>query len=131
MSNHSNSGGMSHEKVETSNFLMIVLILVVLLFGIQPFWGSNGCMSGCCFSGCSSSMPPTPWCAEPCASKILDRPTGLMPFNGRAGAMEGTCQLLWPAIASSCSGWRLGHGQLLFARYRVFLRWQWLICRFW
>ena len=33
MSNHSNSGGMSHEKVETSNFLMIVLILVVLLFG--------------------------------------------------------------------------------------------------
>jgi cytochrome c oxidase cbb3-type subunit 2 len=33
MSNSSNSGGMSHEKVETSNFLMIVLILVVLLFG--------------------------------------------------------------------------------------------------
>jgi cytochrome c oxidase cbb3-type subunit 2 len=33
MSNHSNSGGLSHEKVETSNFLMIVLILVVLLFG--------------------------------------------------------------------------------------------------
>ena len=33
MSNPSNSGGMSHEKVETSNFLMIVLILVVLLFG--------------------------------------------------------------------------------------------------
>ena len=33
MSNHSNSGGMSHEKVETSNFLMIVLILVVLLIG--------------------------------------------------------------------------------------------------
>jgi cytochrome c oxidase cbb3-type subunit 2 len=33
MSNHSNSGGVSHEKVETSNFLMIVLILVVLLFG--------------------------------------------------------------------------------------------------
>ena len=34
MSNPSNSGGgLSHEKVETSNFLMIVLILVVLLFG--------------------------------------------------------------------------------------------------
>ena len=33
MSNHSNSGGMSHEKVETNNFLMIVLILIVLLFG--------------------------------------------------------------------------------------------------
>ena len=33
MSNSSNSGGLSHEKVETSNFLMIVLILVVLLFG--------------------------------------------------------------------------------------------------
>ncbi|MBU3723192.1 MAG: cytochrome-c oxidase, cbb3-type subunit II, partial [Limnohabitans sp.] len=33
MSNPSNSGGMSHEKIETSNFLMIVLILVVLLFG--------------------------------------------------------------------------------------------------
>jgi len=33
MSNPSNSGGISHEKVETSNFLMIVLILVVLLFG--------------------------------------------------------------------------------------------------
>jgi cytochrome c oxidase cbb3-type subunit 2 len=34
MSHPSNSGGgLSHEKVETSNFLMIVLILVVLLFG--------------------------------------------------------------------------------------------------
>ncbi len=33
MSKPSNSGGMSHEKIETSNFLMIVLILVVLLFG--------------------------------------------------------------------------------------------------
>ena len=34
MSNSSNSGGgLSHEKIETSNFLMIVLILVVLLFG--------------------------------------------------------------------------------------------------
>ncbi len=33
MSNPSNSGGMSHEKIETNNFLMIVLILVVLLFG--------------------------------------------------------------------------------------------------
>jgi len=34
MSNHSNSeGGLSHEKVETSNFLMIALILLVLLFG--------------------------------------------------------------------------------------------------
>jgi cytochrome c oxidase cbb3-type subunit 2 len=34
MSNPSNSGGgLSHEKVETNNFLMIVLILVVLLFG--------------------------------------------------------------------------------------------------
>ena len=26
-------GGLSHEKIETSNFLMIVLILIVLLFG--------------------------------------------------------------------------------------------------
>ncbi len=34
MSHPSNSGGgLSHEKVETNNFLMIVLILVVLLFG--------------------------------------------------------------------------------------------------
>jgi cytochrome c oxidase cbb3-type subunit 2 len=27
------TGGLSHEKVETNNFLMIVLILVVLLVG--------------------------------------------------------------------------------------------------
>ena len=34
MSNPSKSGGgLSHEKIETNNFLMIVLILVVLLFG--------------------------------------------------------------------------------------------------
>ena len=33
MANHQSSGGISHEKVETSNFLMIVLILIVLLFG--------------------------------------------------------------------------------------------------
>jgi cytochrome c oxidase cbb3-type subunit 2 len=34
MSDHKqNSGGLSHEKIETSNFLMIVLILLVLLFG--------------------------------------------------------------------------------------------------
>jgi cytochrome c oxidase cbb3-type subunit 2 len=33
MSNASKSGGLSHEKIETNNFLMIVLILVVLLFG--------------------------------------------------------------------------------------------------
>ena len=33
MSNHNSGGGLSHEKIETSNFLMIVLILVVLLFG--------------------------------------------------------------------------------------------------
>jgi len=34
MSNHNNTGGgLSHEKIETSNFLMIVLILLVLLFG--------------------------------------------------------------------------------------------------
>jgi cytochrome c oxidase cbb3-type subunit 2 len=34
MSDTSNSGGgLSHEKIETNNFLMIVLILVVLLFG--------------------------------------------------------------------------------------------------
>ena len=32
MSNNHNSG-LSHEKIETNNFLMIVLILVVLLFG--------------------------------------------------------------------------------------------------
>ncbi len=34
MANNPHSGGgLSHEKIETSNFLMIVLILVVLLFG--------------------------------------------------------------------------------------------------
>jgi cytochrome c oxidase cbb3-type subunit 2 len=33
MSNASKSSGLSHEKIETNNFLMIVLILVVLLFG--------------------------------------------------------------------------------------------------
>jgi cytochrome c oxidase cbb3-type subunit 2 len=34
MSNSSKSGGgLSHEKIETNNFLMIVLILLVLLFG--------------------------------------------------------------------------------------------------
>ena len=34
MSNHNQTGGgLSHEKIETSNFLMIVLILLVLLFG--------------------------------------------------------------------------------------------------
>jgi cytochrome c oxidase cbb3-type subunit 2 len=34
MSEHKTTGGgLSHEKIETSNFLMIVLILLVLLFG--------------------------------------------------------------------------------------------------
>ncbi len=33
MAQNQKSGGMSHEKIETSNFLMIVLILIVLLFG--------------------------------------------------------------------------------------------------
>jgi cytochrome c oxidase cbb3-type subunit 2 len=33
MANQQSSGGLSHEKVETNNFLMIVLILIVLLFG--------------------------------------------------------------------------------------------------
>ncbi len=33
MSNQNTQGGLSHEKVETSNFLMIVLILVVVAFG--------------------------------------------------------------------------------------------------
>lgn len=33
MANHNTSGGVSHEKIETSNFLMIVLILITLLFG--------------------------------------------------------------------------------------------------
>lgn len=33
MANNKTSGGLSHEKIETSNFLMIVLILIVLLFG--------------------------------------------------------------------------------------------------
>jgi cytochrome c oxidase cbb3-type subunit 2 len=33
MANHNTSGGLSHEKIETNNFLMIVLILIVLLFG--------------------------------------------------------------------------------------------------
>ena len=31
--NQHSGGGLSHEKIETSNFLMIVLILIVLLFG--------------------------------------------------------------------------------------------------
>ena len=31
--NHPVSGGLSHEKVETSNFWMIVLILIVIAFG--------------------------------------------------------------------------------------------------
>ncbi len=33
MANNHQSGGVSHEKIETSNFLMIVLIFIVLLFG--------------------------------------------------------------------------------------------------
>ena len=33
MAENQKSGGLSHEKIETSNFLMIVLILIVLLFG--------------------------------------------------------------------------------------------------
>lgn len=33
MANQKSSGGLSHEKVETSNFLMIVLILLVLAVG--------------------------------------------------------------------------------------------------
>lgn len=33
MSKQHTTGGISHEKIETSNFLMIVLILVVVLFG--------------------------------------------------------------------------------------------------
>ncbi len=33
MANNNSSSGLSHEKIETNNFLMIVLILVVLLFG--------------------------------------------------------------------------------------------------
>jgi cytochrome c oxidase cbb3-type subunit II len=33
MAQNQKSGGLSHEKIETSNFLMIVLILIVLLFG--------------------------------------------------------------------------------------------------
>ena len=33
MANNHQSGGLSHEKVETNNFLMIVLIFIVLLFG--------------------------------------------------------------------------------------------------
>jgi cytochrome c oxidase cbb3-type subunit 2 len=33
MANHQTSGGLSHEKVETNNFLMIVLILIVLTVG--------------------------------------------------------------------------------------------------
>ena len=36
-------GGLSHEKIETNNFLMIVLILLVLLAGVtslpsEPWW---------------------------------------------------------------------------------------------
>lgn len=33
MANHQSSGGVSHEKVETNNFLMIVMILCVLVIG--------------------------------------------------------------------------------------------------
>jgi cytochrome c oxidase cbb3-type subunit 2 len=33
MANHQSSSGLSHEKVETNNFLMIVLIFITLLFG--------------------------------------------------------------------------------------------------
>ncbi len=33
MAQNQKTGGLSHEKIETSNFLMIVLILIVLLFG--------------------------------------------------------------------------------------------------
>ena len=33
MAENQKSGGLSHEKIETNNFLMIVLILIVLLFG--------------------------------------------------------------------------------------------------
>jgi len=33
MPNHKTSGGFSHEKIETNNFLMIVLILIVLAIG--------------------------------------------------------------------------------------------------
>ncbi len=33
MSSQNTHGGLSHEKVETSNFLMIVLILIVIAFG--------------------------------------------------------------------------------------------------
>jgi cytochrome c oxidase cbb3-type subunit II len=33
MSNNNHTSGLSHEKIETSNFLMIVLILLVLLVG--------------------------------------------------------------------------------------------------
>ena len=33
MSENQKSGGLSHEKIETNNFLMIVLILIVLLVG--------------------------------------------------------------------------------------------------
>ena len=33
MSNHSSQGGISHARVETNNFLMIVLIFVAIIFG--------------------------------------------------------------------------------------------------
>ena len=33
MANNNSSGGLSHEKIETNNFLMIVLILLVLMVG--------------------------------------------------------------------------------------------------
>jgi cytochrome c oxidase cbb3-type subunit 2 len=33
MANHNTQGGISHERVETSNFLMIVLIFVAIIFG--------------------------------------------------------------------------------------------------
>jgi cytochrome c oxidase cbb3-type subunit II len=33
MAQHQNTGGLSHEKIETNNFLMIVLILIVVAIG--------------------------------------------------------------------------------------------------
>jgi len=45
MSNANSSSGFSHEKVETSNFLMIVLILLVVAVGglveIVPLFFKN------------------------------------------------------------------------------------------
>ena len=62
MSNNT-GGGLSHEKIETSNFLMIVLILLVLLVGglveIVPLFFQKSTTER------SRACNPTPRCSLP------------------------------------------------------------------